>query len=127
MTPAESSRAWREENPAKVMHYQAWRRARLKGQPFDLTIADMEAILAASEWTCAYCTTPVGSFRGRGNRPQSATLDRLLPELGYVKGNVVIACHVCNSQKADHTPTSLRAWADLIDTVINRQNPQGNQ
>jgi 5-methylcytosine-specific restriction endonuclease McrA len=82
---------------------------------------DVKALLDAG-WECAYCATPVGSFTG-GARPLSASLDRLIPELGYVPGNVVIACHACNSAKGEHTPQSLREWADRIEATITRMNP----
>lgn len=77
--------------------------------------------LLASGWVCRYCDSPVGSFTGNV-RPQSATLDRLVPELGYTTANVVLACHGCNSSKAEHTPETLRAWADRLDAIIHRQN-----
>lgn len=78
------------------------------------------------DWTCVYCSTPVGSFEG-GTRPTSATLDRLIPSEGYVRSNTVLSCHRCNAAKAEHTPTTLRAWADRIEAVINRQHPTEEQ
>ncbi len=125
MSTAEQARQWRQANPAHVLWYQAQRRARMKGVPFTLTADEMQALLDSSGWSCIYCETPVGTFTGRGARPFSATVDRLIPSAGYTAANTVIACHRCNSTKAEHTPASLRAWADKLDAIIQRQNPKG--
>jgi 5-methylcytosine-specific restriction endonuclease McrA len=117
---AEVSRRWRQAHPERPLVYDARRRARRRGVPFDLTHDDVAEIIAV--WSCAYCHTPVGTFTG-GLRPQSATLDRLIPELGYTRSNVILACHRCNSEKGEHTVASFRAWADRIEALINRKNP----
>lgn len=110
----------RHARPHEPLYGSAMRRARNAGLPFELTLADVKEIIA--DWTCVYCGTQVGSFHG-SPRPTSATLDRLFPEKGYTRSNVVLACHRCNTGKAEHTPTTLRAWADRIEAVINRLNP----
>lgn len=109
----------RKRNPEENLYFLARRRARVAGLPFELTQADVRSILA--DWTCVYCESPVGSFEGV--RPTSATLDRLIPAAGYIHGNTVLACHRCNAAKAEHTPATLREWADRIEAVINRQHP----
>lgn len=114
-------RAWREQNPAKVLLYQAKRRARLKGVPFGLTLSDVEALFAAGR--CEYCGIQVGMY-GLGGQPQSASLDRLVPSVGYTPANTILACHKDNSAKSEHTPETLRAWATKIETLMSqRQNP----
>lgn len=117
---ADQSRAWRQANPARVLWYDAKRRARKRGVPFELTVGDVQALLDQG-WFCVYCDAPVGTFSA-GTRPNSATLDRLLPQLGYTRRNTVLCCHQDNCTKGDHTPATLRAWADRIETVINRLN-----
>jgi hypothetical protein len=92
----------------------------MRGGFCDLTLTDVER--AISSWTCSYCQSAVGTSSG-GIRPQSATLDKLLPDLGYTARNTVLACHSCNVAKGPHTPAQFRAWADKIDTLIQRQNP----
>lgn len=123
MTHAEECRRWRQENPAKTLTYDARRRARLKQLPFTITAADVQQLLDAG-WVCIYCGTALGSYQG-GQRRQTITLDRLIPSLGYTPCNVELACHQCNTSKAEHTPATLRAWADRIEAVIqNRHNPE---
>jgi hypothetical protein len=111
-------RRYRQKYPEKMLAYEAKRRATRKGFPCTITYVDVKRLLDAG-WECAYCDTPLGSYVG-GTRPLSVTLDRVLPELGYVPGNVVLACHTCNSAKSEHTPATLRAWAERIEAVIAR-------
>jgi hypothetical protein len=118
------SRARRKADPAEYLYQATRRRAREAGLPHSLTRDDVDAILAP--WACEYCSTPVGSFTG-GTRPNSATLDRLVPSLGYVRSNVVLACHKCNCEKSEHTPQSLRAWAHKLELLtIQRLNLRPN-
>jgi hypothetical protein len=118
----EQNRRLRATKPWVPLYDNAQYRARRKGIPCTITAEDIRRLLEAG-WFCAYCENPVGRFPG-GNRPNSATLDRLIPEVGYTPANVVLCCHRCNTEKAGHTPDTLRAWADKIDAIINRQNPK---
>ena len=118
------SAARRRARPQVTLYGATVRRAREAGLPHSLTQADVDEIVAP--WTCEYCQTPVGSFAG-GQRPNSATLDRLIPDAGYTRENTVLACHRCNCMKSEHTPTSLRQWAMRIELLIlNRQNLKAN-
>jgi hypothetical protein len=119
-TRADIAREWRQRYPAKTLLYDARRRSKMRGTPCTLELPDVEKVI--SGWTCVYCDSQVGTFTG-GQRAQSATLDRLIPELGYTPANTVLACHSCNSAKSEHTPATLRAWADRIEAIIQRQNP----
>lgn len=114
-----ASRKWRQRNPHQTLCYDAGRRARLKRIPFTLTPADVKALLDRG-WYCSYCGVPLGSYAGRMT-PHTLTLDRLIPSEGYTPDNTVLACHRCNCEKAEHTPATLRAWADRIDAVIRQK------
>ena len=117
-TPSQS-RQWRQRNPHQTAWYHAKTRARSRGVPFEITPADVKALFDQG-WFCVYCDTPLGSYAGRLT-PQTVTLDRLIPERGYTPDNIVLACHACNCAKAEHTPATLRAWADRIEAVIRRK------
>lgn len=55
------------------------------------------------------------SQKGPGNPdPYAAALDRVIPELGYVKGNVVFISNWANSIKSDATEVQLYAIADWL-------------
>ena len=42
----------------------------------------------------------------------SPTLDKIVPALGYVKGNVVVVSHLANRIKSNATPEQLHQVAD---------------
>lgn len=111
-------RRYRQRYPEKMLAYDAKRRAKRKGIPCTITPDDVKRLLDAG-WACAYCGIPVGTYIG-GARPVSVTLDRVLPDKGYTPSNTVLACHSCNSAKSEHTPATLRAWADCIEAVMKR-------
>lgn len=89
-------------------------RAKRKGLPFNLTAEFLERVCALG--VCAYCEVPV-VHGGKGRHADSGELDRVDPALGYVKGNVVVACHSCNQYKSDLMPAQLRALALLADQI----------
>ena len=93
------------------------RRARQKGLPFSLVLGDVKALLDAG-WSCVYCKRPLGTYK-HGARPDSATLDRILPDEGYTPENTVLCCHKCNGIKAEHTVKSLNRWINRIQVVLN--------
>jgi hypothetical protein len=112
--------------PWTKLRNNAQYRARVGRLPFTITSADVHALMESSD-TCIYCGVQVGRFTG-ATRPASASLDRLIPELGYTPANIVLACTSCNAAKAGHTPASLRAWADKIEAIIlNRKNPRDSE
>ncbi len=86
----------------KTILREARKRAKEKGVPFLLTEAD----LTIPE----FC--PVFGWRmevGVGQRTdKSPSLDRIIPELGYVKGNVRVISWRANRLKADGTVAELR-------------------
>lgn len=43
------------------------------------------------------------------------SLDRIVPSLGYVPGNVAVISHRANRIKSDATADELRAVADWLD------------
>jgi len=87
--------------------YQARARAKRKGFPFDLTSEDIHIP--------EHC--PVLGVRMHigemSQRDASPSLDRITPELGYVKGNVVVISYRANRLKSDADPEELErvaAW-----------------
>lgn len=83
-------------------------RAKRRGLPFNLTASD----LIVPE-RCPVLGTPLLLRNGRSARPgatrHSPSVDRIVPELGYVKGNIVIISHRANSIRRDANATELRA------------------
>lgn len=90
---------------------RAKNRAKTAGVPFDI---DTDYLIGLGFPTHCFLTDEpmnLGSFKGD---PNSASLDRVIPELGYVKGNVVFVSRRANTAKNDLSlqdmETILRNW-----------------
>jgi hypothetical protein len=92
-------------------------RARRDGVPFDLTLQDL-AKIATDECPIFHTKFVWGtSLLGKGKtRPDSPTLDRILPELGYVKGNVAFLSYRANRIKDNGT---MQEHYDIADWIWN--------
>jgi hypothetical protein len=62
---------------------------------------------------CAYTGVEM-SINGYHNNPLAMTVDRKIPELGYVEGNVVLCCSMANRMKQNLKPDELINWCKLI-------------
>jgi hypothetical protein len=80
----------------------AKRRAEAAGVPFSLTMQDLRELVTE---TCPALGVPLqwGYKGGHGKRPDSPSLDRVIPALGYVPGNVVIVSDLANQIKSNAT------------------------
>lgn len=90
-------------------------RARKKGVPFALKLSDIEV-----PTHCPALGVPLvkGIGRGPGPQPNSPTLDRIDPALGYIPGNVVVISHRANAIKSDATVDEIErvaAWLRGLD------------
>ena len=123
-------RRWVERNPGKRKQYykdydearydtrapqrmvnSARTRAKQANLPFDLRKADI--IIPQN---CPICHEIMASARGvRGGAKNSPTLDRVICDKGYVKGNIAVICKNCNSKKGHASSAELRQIADWID------------
>ncbi len=58
---------------------------------------------------------------GRGPGHNAPSLDRIVPALGYVPGNVQVISHLANSMKRDASPEQLRLFAEwVLKEVVSR-------
>lgn len=56
---------------------------------------------------------------GAGGRDNSYSLDRILPEKGYVAGNVQVISHKANSMKYSASKEELKLFADWVYTTYD--------
>lgn len=116
----ESQRIYRAANKDKInaknagypytarMVSKAKTRAKQKGIPFNITIEDVTI-----PDVCPYLGIPL--FVGVGPfEDNSPSLDRITPELGYVKGNVRVISNAANMMKRNYKAETLLAMADGI-------------
>jgi len=86
-------------------------RAKRLGVPFDLALSDI--VIPA---VCPVLGIPI--TRGSGKHiPQSPTLDRTVPALGYVKGNITVISYRANMLKNNATAEELQK---VVDWIIER-------
>lgn len=77
-------------------------RARHKGLPFDIEPSDIKI----PEY-CPVLGIKLECAKGRHPQPQSPSLDRIHPEFGYVRGNILVISHRANTLKRDATEEEL--------------------
>lgn len=83
-------------------------RAKQDGVRFDLTVGDI--------YVPEYC--PVFGVRllfGHKYHPDGASLDRIIPDRGYVKGNVAVISRRANMIKQDATAAQIRQVANWLE------------
>ena len=100
---AEWHRNWKRQNADRYRKNQlvdaAKRRAKKANLPFDLTVNDFEIPKECPVLGIAlYHNSDTGGFKDN-----SPSLDRIKPELGYVKGNVNVISWRANKIKGDAT------------------------
>lgn len=95
---------------------KAKERAALKNLPFNLDLNYLESITTN---TCPIFKTKFNWGRsGKGQTPTTPSLDRVIPEVGYVKGNVVFLCHKANAMKSSASFKELHQFADWVKETI---------
>ena len=99
-------------NPEKVLLSRARYRARKQGIPFEITLEDIPV-----PKRCPALGIKL-AWGKKHVRPNSPSIDKIKPELGYVPGNVVVISHRANRIKNDATVTELRK----IARWMNKQN-----
>ena len=98
---------WRREILAK-----AKQRAKIKKIPFAISLDDIDIPLE-----CPWLKIPLFSNEGKFG-PNSPSLDRVLPELGYVKGNIIVISHLANTIKQNASWQQIQAVADGVRKVV---------
>ena len=109
---------YQKRNPQRYLYYNAAYRARTLGLPFTITKDDIEI-----PDVCPVLGIPIFVAIGNTNgfNPNSASLDRIIPDLGYVPGNIRVISHLANTIKRDLTdPAPFRAIADYIERETAR-------
>jgi hypothetical protein len=94
----------------------ARKRAAERGIPCTLTVADVEELIDAFP-QCPGCGVTL--VRGSGRvQPDSPTLDRVIPDRGYVPGNVIRLCFRCNILKRGLTPAQMIELGQMAERII---------
>lgn len=104
----------------KTVEYRMWERAKHRAgaadvpfdiEPCDIIIPELCPILGIK---MEACKSKMGAF--------SPSLDRIIPELGYIKGNIAVISYRANTIKNNATPEELRRVADWLEGQIGTYN-----
>lgn len=102
-----------KQRPISASQKNLWRWARTRakryGVPFDIEPADI----------CIPDKCPVFGVKLKvGHKSFAPSLDRIVPEWGYTKGNVLVVSRRANQLKSDACPWELRQVADFFEQHI---------
>jgi hypothetical protein len=94
----------REDNPEKYMWISCRDRHNKYGIPFNIEISDIKI-----PQKCPLLEIPI--FRSPGKATiNSPTVDRIVPELGYVKGNIKVISMKANWMKSSASEEDLKTF-----------------
>ncbi len=105
-----TSRAWYNANLEKILWHAAKRRAVRLGLPFDIEPSDI-----VIPERCPVFGVEFTRAVGAGSKPTSPTLDRIHPEMGYVRGNIAVISKWANDVKSYGTAAEHRRVAEWMD------------
>jgi hypothetical protein len=87
-------------------------RARKKGLPHDILLED----IVIPEFCPVFPEIRLSKENSKSEN-DSPSLDRIRPELGYVKGNIVVMSHLANTIKSFGTAEQHRRIAEWMDSL----------
>lgn len=96
------------------------RRAQDKNLPFDLTKEDLVVPDVCPALGIPIRHNPKHSF-------DSISVDRIIPEKGYVKGNIVLVSDLANRIKTNATPEQIRMVADFYKQLLDSKRANEQQ
>lgn len=104
----------RASDPRHYMVKNASYRARARGVPFDITYQDI--VIPESCPCCNVRLIPKSErlVRMKTGAFDTPSLDRKVPHLGYVRGNIGILCMACNAKKAGIDEQMLKFLVDYL-------------
>jgi hypothetical protein len=109
-TAAEYHQDYRKRKPEQCLLSSARNRARKKGIPFNITVEDI-----VIPENCPILGIPLTRNLGsHGGTYSSASVDKIIPELGYIKGNIQIISLLANNMKSNATKEQLLLFAEWI-------------
>lgn len=105
------SKKYRENDIAGSLLKTAKYRAKKKGITFNL---EKEDITIPTHCPVLGIELKLSELSKNGGAPYSYSLDRINPQLGYIKGNVMVMSHLANSMKNNATKEQLISFSNWI-------------
>lgn len=111
----EYGRRYKEKHPEQILYSSAKRRAQNKNIPFSISRDD----IIIPEF-CPILGIKLEAREGHnGGHAASPSLDRIIPELGYVKDNVWVISLLANNMKSSANKEQLLKFASWVKDNIN--------
>lgn len=112
-----------EFSPFKYHANKARSRSKQKGYITDITIEYLKQLWEKQNGTCPYTKIKMEISRTSTDKdikktPIKASLDRIDPSKGYIKGNVEFVCYCVNVMKNDFTKEQMMNFINQIKSVI---------
>ena len=105
----ERDTTWRTNNPGKRLLNSTRQSAKLKGLEHNIDLDD----LFLPEH-CPYLGIKIDYSAGTGKTMEKPSVDRIDPNLGYIKGNVEVMSSLANTMKSKATKEQLLSFAKEI-------------
>ena len=112
----EARRKQHRKDPRKVMLIHARARAKQKGLDFNIDSSDI--IIPK---ICPLLNIPI-SIGEKKLHPGSPTIDRIIGNKGYIKGNVMVISARANTAKGDLTVQELELLVNNLKRVLNKED-----
>ena len=106
------SAVYRTNNYERDIFHRCKRSAQVYGYPFDLLLEDIQI-----PEKCPFLNIPLTRTQGHGRVWTNASIDRIVPSLGYVKGNIQIISDLANRMKQEATKEQLLIFAKNVERV----------
>lgn len=114
----------RSRDPIARATTQKKAQAKRHGIPFALTRDYLAELWEQQDGKCAALGIPI-EFNGEVKADQMATIDRIIPHLGYIQGNVRWLSWLANRVKTNCTdPEVFRSVADYVEQAELIKEPQ---
>ena len=122
------SKSWRErclDNPnTNFVNSLRWARlrAKKKGLLFELTLKEIKDLFDLQNGECHYSGIKMNVVKEDETKvhdPYKMTIDRIIPELGYVANNIVWCAYCINVMKQK---MSLEKMVDVCESICKRSS-----
>lgn len=91
--------------------------AKKKRERRDLTVDYLFDLYNKQQGLCAVSGRVMTYIAGEGRVPTNMSIDRINSNIGYVEGNIQLACVQANKMKMELTREELYSWCkDIIET-----------
>lgn len=98
----------------KDRFFGAKNRAKFKNIPFNLTLEYLKELWKSQKGECAISKIKMDHTILKGKLDTNASLDKIIPSLGYIQGNVQFVCNRINMMKSDMSIQNLIHFCKLI-------------